>query len=102
LFADVGERAGRQYNVAAVFDLFGDVTHAERVGASAVGRVVAGKAVRDDDDDDDNDDGDGCGCGRGLPRPVQRRRRVRAAGAAVEWTDCARPLGKLSQTAGRT
>jgi len=100
LFADVGERAGRQYDIAAVFDLVGDVTHAERVGASAVGRVVAGKTVRDDDNNDENDNGDGCE--RGLPRLVQRRRRIRATVVAVDWTDCARPLGKLSQTAGRT
>lgn len=105
LLADVGERAGRQYNVA-VFDLVGDVTHAERVRASEVGRV-AGTAVYQDDDDYDNDNDGG---GR-WPRPVQRRRRRRirsatvttaAAAAAVDWTDCARPLGKLSQTAGRT
>lgn len=60
------------------------------------GRVVAGKTVRDDND------GDGCG-GQGLSRTaIRRRRRVREAAAAAEWTGCVRPLGKLSQTAGRT
>jgi len=52
------------------------------------GRVVADKTVRDDD---------------GLSRTaVRRRRRTREAAAAAEWTDRVRPLGKLSQTAGRT
>lgn len=54
-------------------------------------RVVADKTVRDDG-----------GAGQGLSRAAVRRRRMREAAAAAEWTDCVRPLGKLSQTAGRT
>lgn len=54
-----------------------------------------GRVVRDDND------GDGCG-GQGLSRAAVRRRRRRRIREAAEWTDCVRPLGKLSQTAGRT
>jgi hypothetical protein len=71
LLADVGERTGRQYYVA-VFDLVGDVTHAERVRASEVGRVAGTTTVRYDGDGDGDYDYDSGGGGRGTASGLGR------------------------------